>query len=90
MLGFFNLKLYRKFLVIGVMLAGLYLVSSTRQVAASACCDACLATYDSCIDNCYMLYDVDPLLGQCLLTCGNNYEPCSRACGHGTPACIAV
>jgi hypothetical protein len=89
MFKFSNLKLYRKFLILAVMAAGICLVSSTRPVAASVCCDNCMTAYNSCIDNCYA-QETDPGLGQCLVGCGTTYDVCSRACGHGIPVCIAV
>jgi hypothetical protein len=84
-----RLKLYRKFLIIGVLSAAVFVVSSTSRVAANPCCVACLATYNSCTEYCYGLSS-DPATEECLIGCGNNYEACSRACGAGLPVCPAV
>jgi hypothetical protein len=89
MFRFPDLKLYRKLLILGILSVSLFVLSANSRVAASACCDACLATYDSCINYCYGLNN-DPDMSECLVACGTSYEACSRACGHGIPACIAV
>jgi hypothetical protein len=44
MSNFPDLKLYRKFLILAVMLAGIFVVSSARHVAAgTTCCDDCFS-----------------------------------------------
>ena len=83
-----NLKLYRKFLIIGVLSAAVFLVSSNNPVGA-ACCDICLANADSCITNCYA-QEQYPGQYECLLACAVAYDNCSRACGHGVPICPAI
>lgn len=81
-----SLQLYRKFLVLGALLAGLFIFSSTSNVGATPCCDACLSTLNSCIAYCYQ-QEQYPGFDQCLEACGLNYDNCSRACGHGIPIC---
>jgi hypothetical protein len=88
MFKFPRLKFYRKFLIIGVLSAAVFVVSSGNRVAA-ACCDVCLANANSCISNCYA-QEQDPGQDQCLLACGTYYDNCSRACGHGIPICPPI
>jgi hypothetical protein len=52
MVRFSNLKLYRKFLILAVMLASLFILPSTNRVGATPCCDYCQILYESCIRNC--------------------------------------
>ncbi len=53
MLRVFNLKLYRKFLVLAVLLSGLYAVSSVNRAATAGCCEDCQPAYLGCIYACH-------------------------------------
>jgi hypothetical protein len=64
MLRFSNLKLYRKFLILAVMLTSLFILSSANRVGATQCCDYCQILYESCMRHCDT---VEP----------ENYESCS-------------
>lgn len=81
------LKLYRKLLVIGVLLTAAFVVSSSNRVAASPCCDACLATLYSCYAYCAGLPNETAENANCVPECVDAYDACSRACGHGIPIC---
>jgi len=53
MLKTINLKLYRKFLILAVMIGGLFMVTSINRVSAIPCCSDCQAAYDGCVEACY-------------------------------------
>jgi len=82
-------KLYRKVLILCVLLTSLFALSSARPTAANPCCVACAATYGSCTEICYGLSS-DPAMIACLLACAGDYDNCSRACGGGLPVCPPV
>jgi hypothetical protein len=48
-----NLKLYRKFLILAVMIGGLFMVASINRVSAIPCCSDCEDARDSCVAACY-------------------------------------
>ncbi len=83
MLKYFDLKLYRKFLVLAVLLVGLFVAASANKTSASLaiCCSACDANYDTCVDICY---NGDPrALNKCLNDCGDVWNHCYS----GPPSC---
>jgi len=53
MFKFENLKLYRKFLILVVMIGGLFMVTSINRVSAQPCCSECEEAYNWCVDACY-------------------------------------
>jgi len=53
MLKFANLRLYRKFLILAVLLGGVFAVTSINKVGAMPCCQACEDNYNACVDACY-------------------------------------
>jgi len=87
MFRFPDLKLYRKFLILAILIGSCLALSSNQQVAAgSACCDACLATYNSCVEYCNR-GPVPPFqVPACLQACDNNYTACTVPCAP--PVCI--
>lgn len=89
MFKFLNLKLYRKFFILAVMLSAVFVLSSTRHVSANGCCDLCWFNYNSCNNYCYGLPS-DPATEDCLYNCAVNYDNCSFACGHGVPICPPI
>ena len=81
----FNLKLYRKFLILSILVGGLFFVSSLNKTSAASqgpCCGLfCDANYDACESACYA---GDPRkLNKCLDTCNDE----SLDCYIGPPAC---
>ncbi len=85
---FTDLKLYRKFLIIGVLLTSAFVVSSTNRASAS-CCDICEDNLSACNTICYGLSS-DPATEDCLADCAEAYDTCSHRCGHGIPICPPI
>lgn len=83
MLKYFDLKLYRKFLILAVLLVGLFAVSSANKTSAylAICCSACDNNYDNCVTACY---NGDPrALNKCLDDCSDDFDHCYS----GPPPC---
>jgi hypothetical protein len=80
-----RLKLYRTFLILAVMLVSLFVLSSTRRVAAEEpCCEACNAAAASCLDYCWNSEEIkDWMRSGCAAEC----EPARVACRH---ACTPI
>jgi hypothetical protein len=76
-------KLFRKYLVLAVLLGGLGLALSSNKNSAYAaiCCSACDANYENCIPTC-AFGDRDFEIA-CLLACEATYNHCYS----GPPAC---
>lgn len=73
-----NLKLYRKALILALMLGCLSFISYGKQVALP-CCDSCDPAYDLCENNCY-LYVKPENWPACLAVCENHYNNCVGHC----------
>lgn len=48
-----NLKLYRKFLILAIMVGGLFMITSINRVGAIPCCSDCEEAWDACVAACY-------------------------------------
>ncbi len=70
-----RMKLYRRFLILAVLLTGLYALPVSNNVAANACCDACDLAYDNCVFYCENLVK-EP----CVATCESDYLACGNLC----------
>lgn len=82
-----NLKLYRKFLILAILIGSCLALSSNERVAAgSPCCDACLAAYDACVYDCNRGVIPPFQVPACLQACDNNYTACTVPCAP--PVCI--
>lgn len=86
----FSTNILKRFAVLSIMLVGLVVLSLTNRVGATPCCDACMAAYNTHIAYCYNPNLPPGRFEQCVIEAANNYEACSRACGNGVPACLAV
>ncbi len=80
MFKFPSLKLYRKFLILAVMITSLFILSSTRRVAADSCCDDCIAALPICHVNCLELPEAVQRI-QCVHGCISEFYACSDLCG---------
>lgn len=83
MLKYFDSKLYRKFLILAVLIGGLIVVSSINgtRAAAAICCSACDYNYDNCVTACY---NGDPRqFYHCLADCSDYFDHCYA----GPPSC---
>ncbi len=80
MFRFPNLKLHRKFLILAVMLTSLFILSSTRRVAADSCCDDCIAALPACHTACLELPEPFERI-QCVHGCISEFYACSDLCG---------
>jgi hypothetical protein len=85
MFRFPNLKLYRKFLILAVMLTGIFILSSTRHVAAETCCEDCIATLQSCHAYCLSGEVAPGDRVHCVQGCFADFAVCSDLCG--VPVC---
>jgi len=63
MFKFANLKLFRKFLILGVLSAGLFMTSSLNPANASTtfCCSECDAAQIECVAECNAAYGGSPV-----------------------------
>jgi hypothetical protein len=78
-----SLRIYRKFFILAVMIAGLFIANSvTNPAEASVCCSTCNPSYYQCIVDCYnpnpgkweqcVHEECDPALGYCQTTCNQH------------------
>lgn len=89
MSNFPDLKLYRKFLILAVMLAGIFVVSSARHAAAgTTCCDDCFSAWSSCMDFCHSDQIKDWMVPACETSCYSDYANCAHSCG--IPVCPSL
>jgi hypothetical protein len=77
-----NLKLYRKFIILAILLTCLYTIPASNKVEASACCDTCESFYDSCTFYCLNNVKEDNI-PSCLTTCEGDYQACAQLCAPG-------
>ncbi len=76
MFKFANLKLFRKFLILTVLSAGLFLVSFNKATARMVDCEDCLPRLEACLhDNCDPLTDPQAHAG-CVHICEVGYNIC--------------
>jgi hypothetical protein len=75
-----NLKLYRKFLILSVLLTGLFISSYVNPVRATFCCDYCQILYESCMTSCESRLPED--YESCIGTCEVDYLNCGSFCYH--------
>ena len=79
-----NLKLYRKFLILAILLGGLFFAASMPKTSAFAaiCCSVCDNNFDTCTNACF---GGDPRnLNKCLDHCDDAFNHCFS----GPPHCI--
>jgi hypothetical protein len=80
-----SLKLYRKFLIMCVLLSALFVVLSANKSSVSAaaiCCSVCDKHLDSCVSDCY---GGDPRdFNKCMSDCGHDWDHCYG----GPPPCF--
>ena len=89
---YFDLKLYRKFLILAVLLGGLFVTFSfNRAATAYPCCGprwaACDYTYYSCLANCDFQWPQNPPKhALCVGFCEEAWNQCyedAEICDHG-------
>lgn len=90
MFNFPTMKLYRKFLILAVLIGGTMVVSSGGSVGAMSCCDVCLAAYEDCIEICNGPMTPPPRYLSCALACESDYNACGTACNPPPPGCPLV
>jgi hypothetical protein len=80
------LKLYRKFLILAVLLGGLFIAASVspQHTNANFCCMFCPTSYSVCLSSCEAIADSPVKYAQCLTECDYDYEYCQEVC---TPFC---
>jgi hypothetical protein len=80
-----GMKIYRKLLFLGVMMAAFFVVSSNRPVAAEEpCCEACNATAAACLIYCETSEEIKEWMRT---GCAAECEPARVACRH---ACAPI
>lgn len=81
MLKHFDLKLYRKFLVLAVLLGGLFIAAQSSHISAIPCCSACEEFYTNCDYNCFVTTKTEPQYLACLQAeCDPFYNSCINHC----------
>ncbi len=82
-----SLKLYRKFLILAVLLGGLFITASTHNAGAStvACCSFCDNNYETCVTGCEN--GNGPSFDKCMLNCTNTYSHCFSGPPHCNDGC---
>ncbi len=81
MLKYFDPKLFRKFLILAVLLGGLFVAASINPTKASNtfCCSECDIPHMECIADCYAQYPNDPTQRQqCIQVCNHLHYLCMR------------
>jgi hypothetical protein len=78
-----NLKLYRKFLILAILLGGLSLASHS-SAAPPPCCSSCLDTYTACVTTCNNGQIKDWMIPACEAACYDTYDWCENHCN---PVC---
>jgi hypothetical protein len=76
-----NMKLYRKLLILAVLLGGLFIMPSLGKVSAAAtfCCSECDIPHGECVADCYANQSGSlPQLQQCLHVCHTLYYFCMQ------------
>lgn len=75
-----SLKIYRKFFILAVMIAGLFIaISVDNKAKALPCCSTCFTDRNECIIACYhpiqqkwdecVEQNCDPVFAECTLNC---------------------
>jgi hypothetical protein len=82
-----NLKLYRKFLILAILLGGLFIAASTHKVSASAaiCCTTCDINLDTCQTGCFN--GNGPSFDKCMILCDNAWSSCFSGPPHCNDGC---
>ncbi len=77
-----DLKLYRKFLLLAVMIAALVVISSAHKKNTSdPCCDACDETYAGCVEYCNTTNEIKTyMIPACLADCAAARVTCRNMC----------
>lgn len=79
MLKIFSLKLYRKFLILAVLLGCLSFISSVNRSHAEPCCSElhCMDNYVGCVALCDYAWQNNPLRhAQCVGYCLDDLNAC--------------
>jgi hypothetical protein len=76
------IKLYCKFLMLGVMIAALVVISSAhKKTVSDPCCDACDEIYTSCVEYCNTTEDIKTwMIPACLADCAAARITCRNTC----------
>ena len=70
-------KVWRRLLVLTVLIASLIVLSLNQDARATTCCSTCDANLQHCFDNCH---GVPSCNDRCLLTWDGCYETCDDGC----------
>lgn len=87
MLKYFNLKLYRKFLILAILCCGMFMATQNKA-APLICCTAlaveCDDNYDSCVAMCDFAWQHNPVKhALCVGFCEEDLLACQeRPCNH--------
>jgi hypothetical protein len=74
-----NLKLYRKLLLLSVIIAGIFVITFARPVS-DPCCDACDAVFAGCIADCNDGSVKIWAIPACEADCAAARETCRNVC----------
>ncbi len=81
MFKFPNLKLYRKFLILAVLLGGLFIAAQSSHISAIPCCSACEEFYINCDYTCFVTTKNEAQYQACLhADCDPFYNSCMNNC----------
>jgi hypothetical protein len=75
-----NMKLFRKLLVLAVLLTGVFILSSGNKTSARTCCDTCETAYTVCQMNCHDLTKPEGYAACVIWNCDPEYNNCSNNC----------
>lgn len=78
---YFDPKLFRKLLILAVMVAGVFILSGNRPAAAMPCCFPCNTAYDECLAWCSGEDWKPQFYSYCVATyCEPDYQTCGQFC----------
>jgi hypothetical protein len=72
--------LFRKFLLLAVLSAGVFFIASNRPVGAVPCCMGCDNARAACLDYCYSDQIKEWMIPGCVAECNFNWDNCSQFC----------
>jgi hypothetical protein len=80
MLKYFDLKLYRKFLILAILCCGMFMAKQNKAAAIPCCSDifeACDNNYNSCVAMCDYAWQGNPVKhALCVGFCEDDWNEC--------------
>jgi hypothetical protein len=82
-----NVKLYRRFFILAILLGGLSMVSfsNASNAAMLPCCNSCEDTQTACLTVCNNGQIKDWMIPACEDECNTHYDNCSHHCNMSCP-----